>query len=226
MAIVEIRNLKKEYNMNGNKIYALNNIEFFVEKGEFVSIVGSSGSGKSTLLHMIGGVDNPTSGSIIVNNKEIGKMTEKELALYRRRNVGIIYQFFNLIPTLNVEKNIKLPLLLDNGKIDKKYYSDIIDILGLKDRETYFPHQLSGGQQQRVAIGRALMYKPSILLADEPTGSLDKKNTKEIVQLLKTSNKQFNQTIILITHDLKIAEEANRIVTIEDGKIIRDERRI
>ena len=175
---------------------------------------------------MIGGVDNPTSGSIIVNNKEIGKMTEKELALYRRRNVGIIYQFFNLIPTLNVEKNIKLPLLLDNGKIDKKYYSDIIDILGLKDRETYFPHQLSGGQQQRVAIGRALMYKPSILLADEPTGNLDKKNTKEIVQLLKTSNKQFNQTIILITHDLKIAEEANRIVTIEDGKIIRDERRI
>lgn len=153
-------------------------------------------------------------------------MTEKELALYRRRNVGIIYQFFNLIPTLNVEKNIKLPLLLDNGKIDKKYYSDIIDILGLKDRETYFPHQLSGGQQQRVAIGRALMYKPSILLADEPTGNLDKKNTKEIVQLLKTSNKQFNQTIILITHDLKIAEEANRIVTIEDGKIIRDERRI
>ena len=226
MAIVEIRNLKKEYNMNGNKIYALNNIEFFVEKGEFVSIVGSSGSGKSTLLHMIGGVDNPTSGSIIVNNKEIGKMTEKELALYRRRNVGIIYQFFNLIPTLNVEKNIKLPLLLDNGKIDKKYYSDIIDILGLKDRETYFPHQLSGGQQQRVAIGRALMYKPSILLADEPTGNLDKKNTKEIVQLLKTSNKQFNQTIILITHDLKIAEEANRIVTIGDGKIIRDERRI
>lgn len=226
MAIVEIRNLKKEYIMNGNKIYALNNIDFFVEKGEFVSIVGSSGSGKSTLLHMIGGVDNPTSGSIIVNNKEIGKMTEKELALYRRRNVGIIYQFFNLIPTLNVEKNIKLPLLLDNGKIDKKYYSDIIDILGLKDRETYFPHQLSGGQQQRVAIGRALMYKPSILLADEPTGNLDKKNTKEIVQLLKTSNKQFNQTIILITHDLKIAEEANRIVTIEDGKIIRDERRI
>lgn len=226
MAIVECRNLKKEYNMNGNKIYALNNIDFFVEKGEFVSIVGSSGSGKSTLLHMIGGVDNPTSGSIIVNNKEIGKMTEKELALYRRRNVGIIYQFFNLIPTLNVEKNIKLPLLLDNGKIDKKYYSDIIDILGLKDRETYFPHQLSGGQQQRVAIGRALMYKPSILLADEPTGNLDKKNTKEIVQLLKTSNKQFNQTIILITHDLKIAEEANRIVTIEDGKIIRDERRI
>ena len=141
MVIVDIRNLKKEYNMNGNKIYALNNIEFFVEKGEFVSIVGSSGSGKSTLLHMIGGVDNPTSGSIIVNNKEIGKMTEKELALYRRRNVGIIYQFFNLIPTLNVEKNIKLPLLLDNGKIDKKYYSDIIDILGLKDRETYFPHQ-------------------------------------------------------------------------------------
>lgn len=226
MAIVECRNLKKEYNMNGNKIYALNNIDFFVEKGEFVSIVGSSGSGKSTLLHMIGGVDNPTSGSIIVNNKEIGKMTEKELALYRRRNVGIIYQFFNLISTLNVEKNIKLPLLLDNGKIDKKYYSDIIDILGLKDRETYFPHQLSGGQQQRVAIGRALMYKPSILLADEPTGNLDKKNTKEIVQLLKTSNKQFNQTIILITHDLKIAEEANRIVTIEDGKIIRDERRI
>lgn len=226
MAIVECRNLKKEYNMNGNKIYALNNIDFFVEKGEFVSIVGSSGSGKSTLLHMIGGVDNPTSGSIIVNNKEIGKMTEKELALYRRRNVGIIYQFFNLIPTLNVEKNIKLPLLLDNGKIDKKYYSDIIDILGLKDRETYFPHQLSGGQQQRVAIGRALMYKPSILLADEPTGNLDKKNTKEIVQLLKTSNKQFNQTIILITHDLKIAEETNRIVTIEDGKIIRDERRI
>ncbi|MFR5319208.1 MAG: ABC transporter ATP-binding protein [Blautia caecimuris] len=226
MAIVECRNLKKEYNMNGNKIYALNNIDFFVEKGEFVSIVGSSGSGKSTLLHMIGGVDNPTSGSIIVNNKEIGKMTEKELALYRRRNVGIIYQFFNLIPTLNVEKNIKLPLLLDNGKIDKKYYSDIIDILSLKDRETYFPHQLSGGQQQRVAIGRALMYKPSILLADEPTGNLDKKNTKEIVQLLKTSNKQFNQTIILITHDLKIAEEANRIVTIEDGKIIRDERRI
>lgn len=201
MAIVECRNLKKEYNMNGNKIYALNNIDFFVEKGEFVSIVGSSGSGKSTLLHMIGGVDNPTSGSIIVNNKEIGKMTEKELALYRRRNVGIIYQFFNLIPTLNVEKNIKLPLLLDNGKIDKKYYSDIIDILSLKDRETYFPHQLSGGQQQRVAIGRALMYKPSILLADEPTGNLDKKNTKEIVQLLKTSNKQFNQTIILITHD-------------------------
>lgn len=225
MSIVECKKLTKEYNMNGNKIYALNNVDFFVEEGDFVSVVGPSGSGKSTLLHLIGGVDKITKGNIVVNKKEIDKMTEKELAIYRRRNVGIIYQFYNLIPTLNVENNIKLPLLLDNKSVDEKYYAEIIKILGLHDRESYFPNQLSGGQQQRVAIGRALMYKPAVLLADEPTGNLDKKNTEEIVHLLKTSNKRFNQTIIMVTHDLKIAAEANRIVTIEDGKIISDERR-
>lgn len=224
MKIVECKNLLKEYNMYGNKVRALDEISFSVEKGEFVAIIGPSGSGKSTLLHMIGGVDRATEGSIKVDGIDITKMSETELAKYRRRKVGIIYQFYNLIPTLNVEKNIMLPVLLDRKSVDKEFYNDIIKKLQLQERKKYFPSQLSGGQQQRVAIGRALIYRPAILLADEPTGNLDKKNSEEIIRLLKTSNEEFKQTIILITHDLNMAKQANRIVTIEDGKIINDER--
>lgn len=224
MKIVECKNLLKEYNMYGNKVRALDKINFSVEKGEFVAIIGPSGSGKSTLLHMIGGVDRATEGSIKVDGIDISKMSETELAKYRRRKVGIIYQFYNLIPTLNVEKNIMLPVLLDRKSVDKEFYNDIIKKLQLQERKKYFPSQLSGGQQQRVAIGRALIYRPAILLADEPTGNLDKKNSEEIIRLLKTSNEEFKQTIILITHDLNMAKQANRIVTIEDGKIINDER--
>lgn len=224
MKIVECKNLLKEYNMYGNKVRALDEISFSVEKGEFVAIIGPSGSGKSTLLHMIGGVDRATEGSIKVDGIDITKMSETELAKYRRRKVGIIYQFYNLIPTLNVEKNIMLPVLLDRKSVDKEFYNDIIKKLQLQERKKYFPSQLSGGQQQRVAIGRALIYRPAILLADEPTGNLDKKNSEEIIRLLKTSNEEFKQTIILITHDLNMAKQANRIVIIEDGKIINDER--
>ncbi|HBF2339789.1 TPA: ABC transporter ATP-binding protein, partial [Clostridioides difficile] len=217
MEILKCENLTKIYGSNQTRVTALNNVNLSVQKGDFVSIVGASGSGKSTLLHMLGGVDRPTSGKIYVEDTEISSLNEEALAVFRRRKVGLIYQFYNLIPTLDVRKNILLPMLLDKRKVDEDRFSEIVSILGLSDRLNHLPSQLSGGQQQRVSIARSLIYRPTILLADEPTGNLDRKNSEEIVDLLNLSNKRFNQTILLITHDEKIALEANRIVTMEDG---------
>ena len=222
MEILKCENLTKIYGSNQTRVTALNNVNLSVQKGDFVSIVGASGSGKSTLLHMLGGVDRPTSGKIYVEDTEISSLKEEALAVFRRRKVGIIYQFYNLIPTLDVRKNILLPMLLDKRKVDEDRFSEIVSILGLSDRLNHLPSQLSGGQQQRVSIARSLIYRPAILLADEPTGNLDRKNSEEIVDLLNLSNKRFNQTILLITHDEKIALEANRIVTMEDGVIVSE----
>ncbi|HEK4620944.1 TPA: ABC transporter ATP-binding protein, partial [Clostridioides difficile] len=213
MEILKCENLTKIYGSNQTRVTALNNVNLSVQKGDFVSIVGASGSGKSTLLHLLGGVDRPTSGKIYVEDTEIASLKEEALAVFRRRKVGLIYQFYNLIPTLDVRKNILLPMLLDKRKVDEDRFSEIVSILGLSDRLNHLPSQLSGGQQQRVSIARSLIYRPAILLADEPTGNLDRKNSEEIVDLLNLSNKRFNQTILLITHDEKIALEANRIVT-------------
>ena len=213
---------QKIYGSNQTRVTALNNVNLSVQKGDFVSIVGASGSGKSTLLHLLGGVDRPTSGKIYVEDTEISSLKEEALAVFRRRKVGLIYQFYNLIPTLDVRKNILLPMLLDKRKVDEDRFSEIVSILGLSDRLNHLPSQLSGGQQQRVSIARSLIYRPAILLADEPTGNLDRKNSEEIVDLLNLSNKRFNQTILLITHDEKIALEANRIVTMEDGVIVSE----
>ncbi|HBF5469682.1 TPA: ABC transporter ATP-binding protein, partial [Clostridioides difficile] len=212
MEILKCENLTKIYGSNQTRVTALNNVNLSVQKGDFVSIVGASGSGKSTLLHLLGGVDRPTSGKIYVEDTEISSLKEEALAVFRRRKVGLIYQFYNLIPTLDVRKNILLPMLLDKRKVDEDRFSEIVSILGLSDRLNHLPSQLSGGQQQRVSIARSLIYRPAILLADEPTGNLDRKNSEEIVDLLNLSNKRFNQTILLITHDEKIALEANRIV--------------
>ena len=222
MEILKCENLTKIYGSNQTRATALNNVNLSVQKGDFVSIVGASGSGKSTLLHMLGGVDRPTSGKIYVEDTEISSLKEEALAVFRRRKVGLIYQFYNLIPTLDVRKNILLPMLLDKRKVDEDRFSEIVSILGLSDRLNHLPSQLSGGQQQRVSIARSLIYRPAILLADEPTGNLDRKNSEEIVDLLNLSNKRFNQTILLITHDEKIALEANRIVTMEDGVIVSE----
>ncbi|HBG4726839.1 TPA: ABC transporter ATP-binding protein [Clostridioides difficile] len=222
MEILKCENLTKIYGSNQTRVTALNNVNLSVQKGDFVSIVGASGSGKSTLLHMLGGVDRPTSGKIYVEDTEISSLKEEALAVFRRRKVGLIYQFYNLIPTLDVRKNILLPMLLDKRKVDEDRFSEIVSILGLSDRLNHLPSQLSGGQQQRVSIARSLIYRPAILLADEPTGNLDRKNSAEIVDLLNLSNKRFNQTILLITHDEKIALEANRIVTMEDGVIVSE----
>ncbi|MEJ4023350.1 ABC transporter ATP-binding protein [Clostridioides difficile] len=222
MEILKCENLTKIYGSNQTRVTALNNVNLSVQKGDFVSIVGASGSGKSTLLHMLGGVDRPTSGKIYVEDTEISSLKEEALAVFRRRKVGLIYQFYNLIPTLDVRKNILLPMLLDKRKVDENRFSEIVSILGLSDRLNHLPSQLSGGQQQRVSIARSLIYRPAILLADEPTGNLDRKNSEEIVDLLNLSNKRFNQTILLITHDEKIALEANRIVTMEDGVIVSE----
>ncbi|AVD36253.1 ABC transporter ATP-binding protein [Clostridioides difficile] len=222
MEILKCENLTKIYGSNQTRVTALNNVNLSVQKGDFVSIVGASGSGKSTLLHMLGGVDRPTSGKIYVEDTEISSLNEEALAVFRRRKVGLIYQFYNLIPTLDVRKNILLPMLLDKRKVDEDRFSEIVSILGLSDRLNHLPSQLSGGQQQRVSIARSLIYRPTILLADEPTGNLDRKNSEEIVDLLNLSNKRFNQTILLITHDEKIALEANRIVTMEDGVIVSE----
>ncbi len=224
MEILKVENLTKTYGKGNTKVVALDNISFSVEKGEFVSIVGASGSGKSTLLHLLGGVDRPTSGSIYVGGENVYKLNETNLAIFRRREVGLIYQFYNLIPILNVTENITLPILLDDKKVDEKYLNELIETLGLKNRINHLPNELSGGQQQRVSIGRALMNRPSILLADEPTGNLDSKSSKEIIDLLKLSNKKYNQTIIMITHDYNLALAADRIITIEDGHIISDEK--
>ncbi|MCC0661913.1 MULTISPECIES: ABC transporter ATP-binding protein [unclassified Clostridioides] len=222
MEILKCENLTKTYGSNQTMVIALNNLNLSVQKGDFVSIVGASGSGKSTLLHMLGGVDRPTSGKIYIEDTEIASLKEEALAIFRRRKVGLIYQFYNLIPTLDVRKNILLPMLLDKRKVDEDRFSEIVSTLGLTDRLKHLPGQLSGGQQQRVAIARSLIYRPAILLADEPTGNLDRKNSEEIVDLLNLSNKRFNQTILLITHDEKIALEANRIITMEDGMIVSE----
>lgn len=223
MEILKVENLTKIYGKGETMVKALDNVSFSVEKGEFVAIIGASGSGKSTLLHLLGGVDRPTSGNIIVDKESIYKLSETNLAIFRRRQVGLIYQFYNLIPILNVEENITLPILLDGKKVDKEYLKEIIETLNLEDRISHLPNELSGGQQQRVSIGRALMNRPALLLADEPTGNLDSKSSKDIIELLKLSNKKYKQTIIMITHDYNLALAANRIITIEDGKIISDE---
>lgn len=220
MEILKVENLCKQYGKGENKVTALNNVSFTVNKGEFVAIVGASGSGKSTLLHLIGGVDRPTSGKVFIDGKDIYKFNDDELAIFRRRQVGLIYQFYNLIPILNVKENILLPCNLDGKKVEEKHLQEIIELLGLSNREEHLPNQLSGGQQQRVAIGRAIINNPSIILADEPTGNLDSKSSKEIIELLKKSNKKYNQTILLITHDMSIAEQADRIIKIQDGKIV------
>lgn len=223
MEIVEIKDLKKIYKGDQIQVNAINGIDLSIKKEEFVVITGTSGSGKSTLMHMIGGVDEPTSGQIWIDGEEMTALTEKRKAAFRRQKIGIIYQFYNLIPILNVEKNITLPLALDGKKVDWKFFDEITEILGIADRLSHMPGELSGGQQQRVAIARALITKPAILLADEPTGNLDKKNTVEIVQLLKEANERYGQTIIMITHDEEIAENAERKIAIEDGRIILDE---
>lgn len=223
MDILRTKNLTKVYGEGISKIIALDNVTFSIEKGQFVAIVGTSGSGKSTLLHLLGGVDKPTNGQIFIEDREISSLKEKELALFRRRKVGLIYQFYNLIPTIDVKKNILLPILLDGRTPDMEYFNEIVGILGLENRLTHYSGELSGGQQQRVAIARSLIYRPAIILADEPTGNLDRKNSNEIIELLKLSNKKYKQTILLITHDEKIALEADRIIDIEDGKIISDE---
>lgn len=223
MDILRTENLYKTYGKGDTKVTALNNINLSIRKGEFVSIIGASGSGKSTLLHMLGSVDSPSKGKIYINNRDISALNESDAAIFRRKNIGIIYQAFNLIPTLNVEKNIKLPMLLDGKEPEKEDFKRIIDMLGLKERLNHLPNQLSGGQMQRVAIGRALINKPSIILADEPTGNLDRKNTKAIIELLKRTNEEYNVTVVMITHDEEIALCTDRRITIMDGKIVADE---
>ena len=220
--ILKVENLVKEYGKGMALTKALDNVSFTVEEGEFVAIVGASGSGKSTLLHLIGGVDKPTSGNIIVRDKNIYKMNDKELSKYRRKDVGLIYQFYNLIPILNVLENIELPVLLDKDKVDEELEKELISLLKLDEYVNYLPNQLSGGTQQRVAIARALLNHPAIVLADEPTGNLDSNNSKEIITLLKLLNEKYKQTIIMVTHDLEIAREAKRIITVSDGKIVSD----
>ena len=224
MEILKVVNLSKVYGNAENKIKAVDDISFSVEKGDFVAIVGASGSGKSTLLHLLGGVDRPTKGKVYIDGVDIYAMDNDNLAIFRRRQVGLIYQFYNLIPILDVEENITLPARLDGVAVDKKVLNDLLETLGLEKRRHHLPNELSGGQQQRVSIGRAIINNPAIILADEPTGNLDSKASDEIIALLKKSNEKYNQTIIVITHDLEIASSANRIITIEDGKIISDVR--
>ena len=222
MEILRVKNLTKIYGKGSTKVVALDNVSFSIKKGEFVAIVGASGSGKSTLLHLIGGIDRPTSGKVFVDGKDIYELDDDKLAIFRRRQVGLIYQFYNLIPILNVEENIALPLSLDNRTIDKKKLDEMISLLGLQNRKNHLPNELSGGQQQRTSIGRALITNPTIILADEPTGNLDSKSSDEIVALLKKTNKELKQTIIMITHNLEIAKCADRIIKIEDGKIAKE----
>ena len=221
MEILRVENLSKKYGKGESEVVAVDNVSFSVEKGEFLAIVGSSGSGKSTLLHLLGGVDRPTSGKVYVDGKDIYSLSDDNLAIFRRRQVGIIYQFYNLIPILNVEENITLPCDLDGNKVDEKKLNELLKSLGLENRRKHLPNELSGGQQQRVSIGRALINNPAIILADEPTGNLDSKASEEIVELLKLTNKKYKQTIIMITHNLEIANEADRVLRIEDGKIVK-----
>ena len=224
MVIIKAENLTKTYGSGDNAVRALDNVSFSVEKGEFLAIIGPSGSGKSTLLHILGGVDRPTSGKVYMNGEDIYAQNEEQLAIFRRRHVGLIYQFYNLIPVLDVVENMTLPVLMDGRKVNEERLAELLEILSLKDRQKNLPNQLSGGQQQRVSIGRALMNAPSVVLADEPTGNLDSRNSQEIVELLKLSNKKYGQTLIVITHDEQIALQADRVIAIEDGRIIRDER--
>ena len=224
MEILKIENLSKIYGEGENQVKALDNVSFSVEKGEFLAIIGPSGSGKSTLLHIIGGVDTPTSGKVFVNGQDVYAQNEEQLAIFRRRQVGLIYQFYNLIPVLNVVENITLPVLLDGREVNEERLNELLHTLNLEDRKQNLPNQLSGGQQQRVSIGRALMNAPAVVLADEPTGNLDTKNSQEIIELLKMSNRKYGQTLIVITHDESIALQADRIIAVEDGHIVRDER--
>ena len=220
--ILAVENLTKVYEKGENRVVAVDNVSFSVKRGEFVAIVGSSGSGKSTILHLIGGVDRPTSGKVYIEGKDVYSLNEENLAIFRRRQVGLIYQFYNLIPILNVVENITLPCDLDGKKVEKTRIDEILKVLGLENRKNNLPNELSGGQQQRVSIGRALINNPAIILADEPTGNLDSKSSDEIVELLKVSNKKYNQTIIMITHNLEIAKIADRVIKIEDGKIVSE----
>ncbi len=222
MEILKACNLMKTYGEDNNIVYALKDLSLTINKGEFVAIVGSSGSGKSTLLHILGGVDKPTSGNVYLNEKDIYTLNDDDLSKLRRKEIGLIYQFYNLIPTLNVRENIKLPLLLDKKEVDENYFNELINLLNLSNRLTHLPNELSGGEQQRVGIARAFINHPSIILADEPTGNLDKANSLEIVKLLNEANKKYNQTIIMVTHDLNLAKYASRIITISDGQIIDD----
>lgn len=226
MKILEVKNLCKTYGKGDTMVKALDNVSFSVEKGEFIAIVGPSGSGKSTLLHILGGVDVPTSGNVIIDKTDISQLNETALAIFRRRQIGLVYQFYNLIPILTVEENLTLPLLLDGKKPDAKTVGNLVNQLGLEQRLQHLPNQLSGGQQQRVSIGRALINNPAVLLADELTGNLDSENSREIISLLRRFNKQSNQTVIIITHDERIALSADRVIAIEDGKIVRDEVRL
>ena len=225
MEVLRTEDLTREYGFGDNKVIALNHVSFSVEEGEFVTILGPSGSGKSTLLHLLGGVDKPTSGKVYIGGQSIYEMKERELTAFRRREVGQIYQFYNLIPVLNVEENICLPMLLDHRQAERKDLDELLELLGLTERVNHLPSELSGGQQQRVAIGRALISKPKLILADEPTGNLDQKNSREIIKLFRKLNEKYGQTILLITHDEKIAEHAERILVIEDGQIVKDSRR-
>ena len=225
MNILTCEGVRKIYGSGNNQVAALDGIDLTVGKGEFVAIIGASGSGKSTLLHILGSVDKPTSGKVTIDGTDLSKLNQTQAAIFRRRKVGLVYQFYNLIPTLTVQKNILMPLALDKKKPNKEYFEKIVRSLGIADRLEALPNQLSGGQQQRVAIARSLIYRPALLLADEPTGNLDQKNSKEIIDMLKLSNRNLEQTIVLITHDEKVALEADRIITIEDGHIINDEKR-
>ena len=224
MELMQIQHLSKVYGQGENQVRAVDDISFTVEKGEFLAIIGPSGSGKSTLLHILGGVDRPTSGKVFVDGQDVYAQNEDQLAIFRRRQVGLIYQFYNLIPVLNVVENMTLPVLMDGRQVNQERLEELLDVLGLRGREKYLPNQLSGGQQQRVSIGRALMNAPVVVLADEPTGNLDSKNSQEIVELLKMSNKKYGQTLVIITHDENIALQAHRVIAIEDGHITRDER--
>ncbi|MBQ6234399.1 MAG: ABC transporter ATP-binding protein [Clostridia bacterium] len=224
MEILKVENLTKIYGAGNNEVRALDGVTFSVEKGEFLAIIGPSGSGKSTLLHALGGVDRPTSGKVYMNGEDVYAQNEEQLAIFRRRHVGLIYQFYNLIPVLNVVENMTLPVRMDGRKVNEERLSELLHLLDLEDRKNNLPNQLSGGQQQRVSIGRALMNAPEIVLADEPTGNLDSKNSREIVELLKLSNRKYDQTLIVITHDEQIALQADRVIAIEDGRIVRDER--
>lgn len=224
MELMQIQHLSKVYGQGENQVRAVDDISFTVEKGEFLAIIGPSGSGKSTLLHILGGVDRPTSGKVFVDGQDVYAQNEDQLAIFRRRQVGLIYQFYNLIPVLNVVENMTLPVLMDGRQVNQERLEELLDVLGLWGREKHLPNQLSGGQQQRVSIGRALMNAPAVVLADEPTGNLDSKNSQEIVELLKMSNKKYGQTLVIITHDENIALQAHRVIAIEDGRITRDER--
>ena len=224
MELMQIQHLSKVYGQGENQVRAVDDISFTVEKGEFLAIIGPSGSGRATLLHILGGVDCPTSSKVFVDGQDVYAQNEDQLAIFRRRQVGLIYQFYNLIPVLNVVENMTLPVLMDGRQVNQERLEELLDVLGLRGREKYLPNQLSGGQQQRVSIGRALMNAPAVVLADEPTGNLDSKNSQEIVELLKMSNKKYGQTLVIITHDENIALQAHRVIAIEDGRITRDER--